>query len=410
MSVLTGVLPDGANRGSGDPGRWFGVGRSEDPDAGRAGAEAAAQAFAGRVPTLALVFCAHTFDLAALLAPMQMLLGENSILAGCTTNGQFGSSAPVTQDVEAGVVVIGIGGPGIEATASLIQDVSARRREAGEEASAVVDLLDSPNRVCLLIADGLTREQHAIVRGSYAHLGAATPTVGGCAGDDIRYVRTFQFLAGHDHHQIVSDGLVGVGLGSLTPMGIGVGHGWSKAGTPFLVTSSSEGRVYELDNRPALDVYLESLGLDRSFAADLDAFRALAFTHPLGLSRRTGEDIRVVHDAQLSDGSLLCLADVPQGAIAWQMGTDPDSLIAAATDSVDQALAGLGDAAPLGVVAFDCGARKVMLGQEGVMRELTALAGHEGVPVGGFYTFGEIARVHGARGMHHLTVVTLAFS
>ena len=33
-----------------------------------------------------------------------------------------------------------------------------------------------------------------------------------------------------------------------------------------------------------------------------------------------------------------------------------------------------------------------------------------GAPFGGFYTYGEIGRTHGSRGMHHLTVVTLALA
>jgi len=32
------------------------------------------------------------------------------------------------------------------------------------------------------------------------------------------------------------------------------------------------------------------------------------------------------------------------------------------------------------------------------------------VPLAGFYTYGEFARTRGARGMHHLTVVTLALA
>jgi len=33
-----------------------------------------------------------------------------------------------------------------------------------------------------------------------------------------------------------------------------------------------------------------------------------------------------------------------------------------------------------------------------------------GVPYGGFYTNGEIARLRGALGMHHFTLVTLALA
>ncbi len=46
-----------------------------------------------------------------------------------------------------------------------------------------------------------------------------------------------------------------------------------------------------------------------------------------------------------------------------------------------------------------------------MQRELAAVAKVGGdVPFGGFFTYGEIARTRGARGMHHLTVVTLALA
>ena len=44
-------------------------------------------------------------------------------------------------------------------------------------------------------------------------------------------------------------------------------------------------------------------------------------------------------------------------------------------------------------------------------REIDAVAtASGGAPFGGFYTYGEIARTQGSRGMHHLTVVTLALA
>jgi hypothetical protein len=44
-----------------------------------------------------------------------------------------------------------------------------------------------------------------------------------------------------------------------------------------------------------------------------------------------------------------------------------------------------------------------------VRREVAAMSEVAGgLPLGGFYTYGEVARTQGSRGMHHLTVVTLA--
>jgi hypothetical protein len=158
-------------------------------------------------------------------------------------------------------------------------------------------------------------------------------------------------------------------------------------------------------------VFLRRIGADRSVLDDLKAFRAAVFDHPMGMSRRSGEDIRVVHNADPERGSLLCLADVPQGALVWMMTTEADALVAAAKQSCEMAIEGLGGEPPLGLAIFDCGARKLKLGPDALGAELAAIeATAGGAPFGGFYTYGEIARTHGSRGMHHLTVVTLALA
>jgi hypothetical protein len=306
-------------------------------------------------------------------------------------------------------VVVALGGTGLEARAQVGRGVSARRREAGAEAAASVAGLTKEHRICLLLCDGLVGEQHEVVRGAYSILGAAVPLVGGCAGDDLTYSKTFQFFGDRNSVEILSDAVVGVGLGSDAKLGVGIAHGWRKAGEPMIVTSSSGGRVFQLDGASALDAYLDRIGADRSLVEDTKAFRSTAFGSPLGMSRRASEDIRVVHDGDLRDGSLVCLADVPQGALAWRMESDAEALISAGADSCAQAVERLDGAAPIGLLVFDCGARKVMLGPDGVEREISAMAAVAGdAPLGGFYTYGEIARTHGSRGMHHLTVVTLA--
>ena len=93
------------------------------------------------------------------------------------------------------------------------------------------------------------------------------------------------------------------------------------------------------------------------------------------------------------------------------MTTEADALVAAARRSCEMAIDGLGGQSPLGVAVFDCGARKLKLGRDNLGAELAAIeAAAAGAPFGGFYTFGEIARTRGSRGMHHLTVVTLALA
>jgi hypothetical protein len=204
------------------------------------------------------------------------------------------------------------------------------------------------------------------------------------------------------------DAVVGVALGSQAPLGIGVQHGWRRVGDPVLVTRSAGNRVYTLDDRPALDVYLERLGAP---ATDPAEFTRFALSHPLGLSRRSGEDhVRFVGEADFEDRSLGCIASVPQGSLVWLMEGDADSVLEATDAACGDALAPLGEGAPQGMLAFDCIARRGVLGDTGVCQEVARVAERSGgAPVAGFYTYGEIARTHGTSGFHNQTLVVLAF-
>jgi small ligand-binding sensory domain FIST len=85
--------------------------------------------------------------------------------------------------------------------------------------------------------------------------------------------------------------------------------------------------------------------------------------------------------------------------------------VAGAADSCAEALDGLGGKTPLGVLAFDCAGRRRKLGPDGVLAEMAAMRTALGsTPYAGFYTTAEIARVRGALGIHHLTLVTMALA
>jgi hypothetical protein len=386
--------------------RWFGSGESRDADSFAAGVEAARAALAGRATKLVVVFASigHNFD--ALLAGVREVTGPVP-LVGCSTFGQFTADGVCAT----GVAVAAFGGPGFTVSASVSRDASDRRREAGREVAGSIAQVVAPHKILLLLCDGLTREQQEIVRGAYSVGGAAVPLVGGCAADLIEYDRTYQFFGDENGVEVLSDAVVGVTIGSDAPMGIGVAHGWRKVGEPAVVTRSSGGELYELNGKPALDWYLGELDAPRSVIDDIATFHEFAYHHPLGLSRRSGEDMRVIHNADGTDGHLTCLTDVPQGALVWVMEADETDLIAAVGQAHGAAVEALDGATPTGVLAFDCGARFAMLGPDGAGREIAEMSRLIGdAPFAGFYTYGEIARTHGARGMHHVTLVVLAFA
>ncbi len=382
--------------------RWVGVGQSAAIDAAVAGREAAGAALAGRAAALVMVFCSERFDRPTLLAAIRRESG-GAALIGCSTAGEIAT----TGASEASVVVMALGGPGFSVKTAIGTDASSDLRGAGAAAAAcLAGVADRPYRVLLLLSDGLAGDQQEIVRGAYSVTGASVPLVGGCAGDDLKMQATHQLYG----DAVFTNAVIGAAIGSDAPLGIGVRHGWRRVGDPMLVTRSANNRVYELDDRPALDAYLERLNAPEDARTDPAAFTQFAQTHPLGINRRSGEEpARFVAEANFEDRSLGCIAEVPQGGLAWLMEGDVDSVLAATDSACVDALAPLGGEAPIGLVAFDCIARKGVLGGPGVSDEVARVTRHAaGAPVAGFYTYGEIARTQGISGFHNQTLVILA--
>jgi hypothetical protein len=383
--------------------RWFGVGSSTVVRSRDAGRHAADSALAGDDPKLLIVFCSDRYELESLLKGVNERAAGAPVI-GCSTAGEISTSGPG----DASVVVVALGGDGFSVATALATDASADLRAAGERAAACINgVADRQHRTVILLTDGLAGNQQEIVRGAHSVLGAGVPLVGGCAGDDLKMSRTFQFAG----ERVLTNAVVAAALGSDAPLGIGVRHGWSRIGDPVLVTRSVGNWVFELDEQPALDVYLDRLAAPDAVRDDPAAFTRFAATHPLGLGRRTGEDhVRFIGEADFEHRSLGCIAEIPPAALAWFMEGDAESVIAATDSACHDALVPLGDAQPLGMIAFDCIARRGVLGEDGIHDEIRRLAtAAGGAPVAGFYTYGEIARTRGAGGFHNQTLVVLAF-
>ncbi|GAA3338721.1 FIST N-terminal domain-containing protein [Amorphoplanes nipponensis] len=386
------------------PERWFGVGRSLLGDPAEAGAAAAREALRDRRASLLVVFASLPYATQAMAEAVHGAAGGAVPMIGCSTAGEFGPDGRGES-----VVVLAFGGPGFQTSVRAVPAGSCDLREAGMRAAACLDDITSEHRTVLLLGDGRSSDQQEMVRGAYAVAGAGVPLVGACAADGLTQTSTRHFFSDGAGVQVLTNGVLAAALGSAAPLGIGLAHGWRKTGEPMVVTRSHQGKIFELDGERALDVYLRRSGAAADLPSDPGAFFAFATVHPLGLSRRTGEDLRVIFAADVADGSISGLADTPEGAMAWYMEVDPEAVTGAAAAAAAQAVDALDGADPLGVFVFDCCVRGLALGPDGADaagRQLAeALAG---VPFGGFYSNGEIVRTTGAKGMHHLTVAALA--
>ena len=383
------------------PARWAGVGCSDAAGAHEAGFAAADQALHHDDAQLLVVFCSDSYDLNELLSGINERSGGVPLI-GCSTAGQISAGGPV----DSSVVVTALGGDFTVSTSAA--QVAGRVREAGVDvAEALVDASDKPHQIVMLLSDALAGDQQGIIRGAYGVLGAGVPLVGACAGDDMKMRATFQLHG----DQVLEGAVVAAAVGSDAPFGVGVRHGWTQVGEPLLVTRSGGNRVYELDDRPALDVYLERWDAPDEVRNDPEAFAGFCTTRPLGLVRRASEcSARFVAGADFEERSLQMIAEVPEGGLAWLLEGSPESVVAATDQACDAALEALGEETPLALFAFDCAARRGVLG-DGIKGEQERLAGYAGgKPLAGFYSYGEIARTSGVAGFHNQTLVVLAVS
>jgi hypothetical protein len=385
------------------PSRWFAVGQADRSEP-QPGLVAADRALAYGNAKLLIVFCSDAHDLGSVVGQICARAGDVPLI-GCTTAGEIATDGPG----DASVVVSALGGDGFSVATAVAGGASADLRAAGARAAGcLASVEDRPHRVLLLLSDGLAGDQQEIVRGAYGVLGAAVPLVGGCAGDDLKMTRTFQLHG----DRVLTNSVVAAGIASDAPFGIGVRHGWRKVGEPMLVTGSYGNRVYTLDDEPALDVYLRHLDVSSAGRSSGEVLARIARTHPLGLSRRAGEEqVRFIGGGDFAQRSLECIAEVPQGGLVWIMEGDSESVLDATDAACRDSLLALNGRPAVGMLAFDCIARRGVLGDQGIREEIARVAAISGgVPVAGLYTYGEIARTHGMYGFHNQTLVILSMA
>jgi len=352
---------------------------------------------------LILVFCSAAHDVTDLVAGVREVSG-GAPLIGSTTAGELTGEGPS----DGGVVVMVLGGPGFSVATAAATGIGPRLRQAGAEVATCVNAIAArPHRVLLMLTDGLAGDHQEILRGAYSVAGAAIPLVGGAAADDLTMAGTHQLHGG----DVLGDSVVAAALGSDAPMGIGARHAWRPFGEPMLVTASSGDWIHSLDDEPALDVYLGRLEAPVDCYRDHAAFTRFAMTHPLGLSRRSGERLRCILKVDFPNRAISCNAQVPSGAVTSFMECSTAAVLASAGEACREATRGLDGLRPIGLLAIDCIGRRMVLGDGGAAVEVERmLETAPGTPLAGFYSYGEIARVRGGSGFHSQTLAALALS
>ncbi len=237
-----------------------------------------------------------------------------------------------------------------------------------------------------VLSDGLNINGSALVAGLTEATGTSVSLSGGLAGDGARFAQTSVFASGTtDTRQVAAIGFYGTAI----RLAHGSAGGWNMFGPQRLITRSEGNILYELDGKPALDLYERYLGEE---AANLPAS---ALLYPLQISFPDDSDHEIVRTILSIDPiarSMTFAGDMPQGGRARLMRGRIDALVECTVDAVHQALVGMQGLQPALCLTVSCVGRRLLLGQR-TEEETQMLSNALGAGVDqiGFYSYGEIA-------------------
>jgi hypothetical protein len=324
-----------------------------------------------------------------------------SRLIGCSTSGEiFGtkisdhSIAAAVFRLQRGTVVHA------QAKVSSAEDSFAAGRKIATE-------LARPGlRAVLLLSDGLKVNGSELVRGVNFVLPSSVVVTGGLAGDGSRFERTWVLERATPTLGLIS----AVGLyGEDLRIGHASRGGWDIFGPERIVTRSQGSVLYELDGKPALELYKEYLGERAS------GLPATALLFPLSLRATRSDDkslVRTVLAVDEATQSMTFAGDIPQGFLAQLMKANFDRLIQGASDAASMLKIEPAAGARMLSIAISCVGRRLVLGErseeeiEAVLDVLPSSTRQVG-----FYSYGEISPyATGACDLHNQTMTLTTIS
>src|SRR3989344_937774 len=320
-----------------------GVGISQGDDSYATGANAAQDALdrlGAKDPQALLVFASVQYDQVKMLSGVRSVTGD-ALLVGCSTAGEITTEGPTKRH---SVVVMTLKGDGVSFYAGVGEGIAAGALEAGKKVAANVkkQARSGTLNAFLMLPDVLAGNGAAIVRGVLESLGDHFPVVGGAAGDDFEFKKTYQYL----NEKVYSGAVVGLGISGKFTMGIGVKHGWIPVGSPKKVTRSRGSVLYELHGQPAIKIYEDYFGQERAQELRAEPLAKLAITYPLGMQIE-GSDEFLIRDPLTVDanGSITCAAEIPQGSEIRLMIGSREEAVKVAKVAAERAIEQLGGAA-----------------------------------------------------------------
>jgi hypothetical protein len=352
--------------------------------------------------TLVLAFAAPEFS--ADQTPLRQLAAAfpASVVTGCSTSGEIAGTS--VQDSTVSVAIARFDHTSLRRAITLVAGATDSF-DAGARLAA--ELAGEGLRAVFVLSDGLCVNGTSLVEGLTSGLPADVVITGGLAGDGSRFGETWIL----DGDRAASNHICAVGFyGERVRVGHGCEGGWSDFGPERLITRSEGNVLFELDGKPALELYKKYLG-ERA-----EGLPGTALLFPLAVRRpgHTGDSIvRTILGMDEARQSLTFAGDMPEGGVARLMRANTDQLICSAGKAARAAASGGSGIDDSLVISVSCVGRRLVLGER-IEEEVETVDDSAPVQSGhvGFYSYGEISPSldGGVSDLHNQTMTVTVFS
>jgi len=352
----------------------------------------------GFKPTLAIVFISIKQDGEAV---SKMLSAHNIDFIGATSCNEFVDG--YQSDGGIAVLLFGINPKNY---AVLSENIGTGTiTEAGTRLSeAALQKFANPSLIILstsVMENGAILDGETLLRSIEKVLGSHLNLFGGMAGDDMSFKGTYVFT---------NDWSSGYGVAAIVfnedeikMYGVAL-SGWKSVGVSRTITKSKKNLLYEIDGKPALEMYLRFLGEDLDSTKDQTKFfDDVGLHYPLQIQRKDREPMMCnPMGYNKAENALVLEADIEEGA-GFRFSTPPDFDIVETVVGKAKEIRSANDVDADAVLIFSCASRLSALGPL-AQQENEGLAATWKAPMAGFYTYGEFGRaINGKHEFHSTT-------
>lgn len=306
-------------------------------------------------------------------------LFPNSFIAGCSTSGEI---------LEEELSDNGISLAAIQLDKSTIQTSILSRIGKNDSFALGKELIEALSKEglnsVLLLSVGHGINGSELIRGVSESLGKQIKVFGGLAGDGTFFEKTFVCA----NNVPSSDHLVAIGFyGENLKFRYGSVGGWNSFGPRRKITKSKDNVLYELDGKPALDLYKSYLGEEAS------RLPGSALLFPLQIFSAENPDkkvVRTILSVNEEEKSMTFAGNIPSNHFAQLMTASFENLIDGAEKAAQKSKMET-DSHSLAIL-ISCVGRKLVLGQRTVEEiEVVREVLGDNCRTVGFYSYGEIS-------------------